>query len=83
LNAPSNVSTGALSTQTAGFKASLTDFEGLSLPEKRQVYQTHTSQQEKLLNFLIGQVMQRTQGRANPQVVRGLIRERLEEPRVR
>jgi aspartyl-tRNA(Asn)/glutamyl-tRNA(Gln) amidotransferase subunit B len=61
----------------------LTSFAGLSLPEKRQVYQAHPSHQDKLLTFLIGQVMQRTQGRANPQMVRTLLRERLEEPRVR
>jgi Asp-tRNA(Asn)/Glu-tRNA(Gln) amidotransferase B subunit len=58
-------------------------FAGLSLTEKRHIYQTHPSHQEKLLSFLIGQVMQRTQGRANPQMVRRLLRERLEEPRVR
>ena len=33
---------------------------------------------ERALNYLIGQVMAKTQGRANPQVVRRLIIERLD-----
>lgn len=35
-------------------------------------------EQEKLLNFLIGQVMKATKGRANPALVRTMLLERLE-----
>ena len=33
---------------------------------------------EKLMDYLVGEVMKQTQGRANPQVVRAMILERLE-----
>jgi Asp-tRNA(Asn)/Glu-tRNA(Gln) amidotransferase B subunit len=33
---------------------------------------------ERALNFLMGQVMKETQGRANPQIVRRLLLERLD-----
>ena len=32
---------------------------------------------EKALTFLVGQVMRRTQGRANPQLVNSLLRDKL------
>lgn len=38
---------------------------------------------EPLMNYLIGQVMKATSGRANPQIVREMILERLKEPDVR
>ena len=34
---------------------------------------------ETAIKFLVGQVMKATRGRANPQVVDGLLREKLEE----
>ena len=37
-----------------------------------------TKSPEALMNYLVGEVMKQTQGRANPQVVRAMILERLE-----
>jgi len=34
---------------------------------------------ERLMNYLVGQVMQATSGRANPQIVRTMILERLDK----
>ena len=38
-----------------------------------------TPKQEKLLNYLLGQVMKETQGRANPILARQLLLERLNQ----
>jgi len=35
--------------------------------------------EEKLLDYLVGQVMKRTKGKANPQLVKRLIREEIEK----
>jgi Asp-tRNA(Asn)/Glu-tRNA(Gln) amidotransferase B subunit len=52
-------------------------YDALPSADQRQV-DTGILKSERALNFLIGRVMQQTQGRANPQVVRALIVARLE-----
>jgi aspartyl-tRNA(Asn)/glutamyl-tRNA(Gln) amidotransferase subunit B len=39
------------------------------------------TQADGAMNYLVGQVMKKTQGRANPQVVRALLRARLDAPK--
>ena len=47
-------------------------------PEDQRQVDAGLKQADRAMNYLIGQVMRRTQGRANPQVVRAMILERLE-----
>lgn len=44
---------------------------------------TPEQRSDKAFNFLLGQVMKQTQGRANPHVARALLRQRLDEIEVR
>ena len=53
-------------------------FATLSLAEKAKVFKA-SPEPERLMNFLIGRVMQATSGRANPQIVRTMILERLDK----
>ena len=47
-------------------------------PEHQRQVDAGLKQSERAMNFLIGQVMAKTQGRANPQVVRAMLLKRLE-----
>ena len=47
-------------------------------PEHRRQVDAGLKKSERALNYLIGQVMAKTQGRANPHVVRAVLLERLE-----
>lgn len=41
---------------------------------------TKQDSSERLMNFLLGQVMAKTGGKANPHIVREMILERIKEP---
>jgi Asp-tRNA(Asn)/Glu-tRNA(Gln) amidotransferase B subunit len=47
-------------------------------PELQRAILQAVKQSEDAMNFLIGQVMRQTQGRADPHLVRQMLRERLD-----
>jgi len=59
-------------------KTDESSFATLSLKEKARAMAAHPDP-ERLMNYLLGQVMARTGGKANPHIVRQLILERLDK----
>lgn len=52
-------------------------YDALPLAERQRI-DAAVAKSERAFNFLLGQIMRKTQGRAHPQLARQILRERLD-----